>query len=254
MADINQKEMVDFVKSAVSEEWGYVYSGQGEVYTKELAEKWAKIQRAGKSASYFLNDCKKWIGRNVVDCSGLLIEAIRTKISDYDDMSSWAFRSEAVERGSISDLPDIPGLAVWKSGHIGLYVGAGKVVEAAGTKIGVVETPLWSPAGGSPWKEWLQLRDVEYENPPGDRAIENGAFTLKRLLKLKDKWMRGSDVRDVQNQLLGFGFYIGGTGADGIYGPRTTNGVKQFQSKRGLVQDGIVGEKTTAALGGLWKG
>jgi peptidoglycan hydrolase-like protein with peptidoglycan-binding domain len=35
---------------------------------------------------------------------------------------------------------------------------------------------------------------------------------------------------------------------DGIYGPRTEAAVKYFQRANGLVADGIVGQKTWAAL------
>ena len=39
-----------------------------------------------------------------------------------------------------------------------------------------------------------------------------------------------------------------GIKADGYYGPNTEKAVKEFQTKKGLVVDGIVGEKTWAAL------
>ena len=48
----------------------------------------------------------------------------------------------AKESGPISTMPDIPGLAVWHEGHIGVYIGGGQVVEAMGTKYGVVKTEL----------------------------------------------------------------------------------------------------------------
>jgi cell wall-associated NlpC family hydrolase len=42
-------------------------------------------------------------------------------------------------------MPDIPGLAVWHDGHIGVYIGGGQVIEAMGTKYGVVKTELAEP-------------------------------------------------------------------------------------------------------------
>ena len=39
-------------------------------------------------------------------------------------------------------MPETPELAVWRSGHIGVYVGNGEVIEAMGTAYGVVHTHL----------------------------------------------------------------------------------------------------------------
>ena len=56
-------------------------------------------------------------------------------------------------------MPDTPGLAVWKSGHIGVYIGNGEVIEAMGTKYGVVKTQL----EGRGWTHWLEVPGIEYE-------------------------------------------------------------------------------------------
>lgn len=53
--------------------------------------------------------------------------------------------------------------------------------------------------------------------------------------------------RTIQTKLKRWGYYTGAV--DGIYGPLTKKAVRYFQSKNGLVVDGIVGKKTAAALG-----
>jgi peptidoglycan hydrolase-like protein with peptidoglycan-binding domain len=58
--------------------------------------------------------------------------------------------------------------------------------------------------------------------------------------------MTGDDVRRVQQALVDAGY---AASVDGIYGPATTETVKQFQQARGLAPDGIVGPATRAALG-----
>jgi murein DD-endopeptidase MepM/ murein hydrolase activator NlpD len=60
----------------------------------------------------------------------------------------------------------------------------------------------------------------------------------KATLKVGSK---GSLVKVLQKKL--------GVTADGDFGPNTKNAVMAFQSKHGLVADGIVGAKTWAALG-----
>lgn len=58
---------------------------------------------------------------------------------------------------------------------------------------------------------------------------------------------RGQDVKTVQQKLKRWGYYSGNV--DGIYGPATKKAVEYFQRKNGLTVDGIVGQKTYAALG-----
>lgn len=58
---------------------------------------------------------------------------------------------------------------------------------------------------------------------------------------------RGEEVEQIQLKLSSLGYYNGDI--DGIYGSATQSAVKQFQYDNGLVADGIVGEKTLAALG-----
>lgn len=61
------------------------------------------------------------------------------------------------------------------------------------------------------------------------------------------KGATGDEVITVQKKLKQWGYYTGAV--DGIFGSGTEKAVKYFQSKNGLVADGIVGEKTAAALG-----
>lgn len=58
---------------------------------------------------------------------------------------------------------------------------------------------------------------------------------------------RGETVRQIQQKLKRWGYYKGSV--DGIFGAKTKEAVKYFQRKNGLKVDGIVGDKTLAALG-----
>ena len=57
----------------------------------------------------------------------------------------------------------------------------------------------------------------------------------------------GDDVIAVQKRLKQWGYYSGAV--DGIFGYATERAVRWFQEKNGLTADGVVGEKTAAALG-----
>lgn len=57
----------------------------------------------------------------------------------------------------------------------------------------------------------------------------------------------GSTVRTIQTKLKRWGYYTGAV--DGIFGSNTRKAVRLFQSRNGLVVDGIVGTKTANAMG-----
>ena len=56
-----------------------------------------------------------------------------------------------------------------------------------------------------------------------------------------------ADIKLVQKKLKNWGYYAGSV--DGIFGSKTKSAVRLFQKRNGLVVDGIVGNKTLAALG-----
>ena len=60
---------------------------------------------------------------------------------------------------------------------------------------------------------------------------------------------RGTDVQQLQKKLLQLGYQVGS--ADGIFGPKTETGVRNFQKDHGLKVDGLAGTKTVAELNRL---
>lgn len=84
-------------------------------------------------------------------------------------------KANCSERGHLETMPDIPGVLLFMPGHVGVYIGNGKVIEARGHAYGVVETNLV----GRGWKEWGKLDWIEYveentmfEAGQGKEAIE----------------------------------------------------------------------------------
>ncbi len=67
-----------------------------------------------------------------------------------------------------------------------------------------------------------------------------------RLLYLKKPYLRGDDVKEVQEALIRHGYKIT---ADGIFGKNTDRSLKQFQASQRLRSDGIAGPVTLAFLG-----
>lgn len=80
-------------------------------------------------------------------------------------------------------------------------------------------------------------------------AALNGTYTTSRgtsSSRLLKRGMRGSDVRELQELLKAKGYHS--SNADGIFGSRTEQAVKNFQRVNGLVADGIVGQATMNKL------
>lgn len=176
------KQLVETFKRYRDEGWGYVWGAQGETYTRELAEEWhsraAKGSRSVPSGrnrnGYYIGDCSKWIGRKVADCSGGIVAAIREFDPGYADRSSSGFRAQFTESGAIKTLPEIPGLALWKNGHIGLYIGNGKAIEFRGTAYGCVETAVKD----RPWTHWGKIRGVDYGETASGGSADAPVFAV----------------------------------------------------------------------------
>ncbi|MCO4849992.1 N-acetylmuramoyl-L-alanine amidase [Bacillus vallismortis] len=77
------------------------------------------------------------------------------------------------------------------------------------------------------------------------------------VIKVTSPMTKGTKVRQVQNALAALYFYpdkgAKNNGIDGVYGPKTANAVKRFQSMYGLTPDGIYGPKTKVKLESLLK-
>jgi len=67
-------------------------------------------------------------------------------------------------------------------------------------------------------------------------------------LSILKKGHEGKQVKSLQLLLIGNGYKCGSAGADGDFGTGTLSAVKKFQKAKGLTADGVVGEKTWAAL------
>lgn len=70
--------------------------------------------------------------------------------------------------------------------------------------------------------------------PLGGRLLHNGS--------------KGADVKELQSLLIQLDYDLGHWGADGEFGDATEMAVRAFQADSGLETDGVVGEKTLAAL------
>lgn len=124
------------------------------------------------------------------------------------------------------------GEAVWIPGHIGVYIGDGKVVECSPQwKNGVQITTKRK------WQKHGKLPYIAYTKK-GDDIVSIDLNVLKVN-------SRGEQVKTLQRLLVGFGYDLK---IDGAFGTITDRMVRTFQRKHGLSADGIVGEQTWRKL------
>jgi len=163
---ISVKELVQKFKKAMNDNWGYIWGTAGILWTEELQKKivrqmeveygrnWKDSSKA-KADHYYqaaLNGAK-WIGHRVADCSGLFAWAFQALGGSISHGSNSIWRSYCTETGRLekgrrTDGKQLqPGTAVFTDvngdkTHIGLYIGNGEVIEASGTKAGVIKSSV----------------------------------------------------------------------------------------------------------------
>ena len=258
---IRAVDLVEKFQYALASKWGYIW-GQVAVTWTEAKQRqkvrymestygadW-KNKKAAKDNNYYYAALygAKWIGKIVVDCSGLFVWAFKQLGGSIYHGSNTIFDKYCSSKGALSkgkrtDGKTLkPGSAVFtynektkKRGHIGLYIGGGYVIEASGTTAGVIKSKITDKK----WKYWGELKKVSYE--------EIDPTDFKPTLKKGDK---GAYVALAQTELIRHGYSCGKTGADGDFGKNTLAAVKAFQKAHGLKADGVIGQDTWKVLDG----
>ena len=162
----NNLDLVLWAENAADKGWGYVYGTYGTVLDNSLLD--SKITQypdeVGGNEEFIREN---WLWKRTADCVGLIkgyswydTETQKTLLvsNGMPDIGADTMYENATEKGTIDTIPEIPGLAVWKEGHIGVYIGGGKVVEAYGTTTGVIRSEL---ADGG-WSHWLKIPYINY--------------------------------------------------------------------------------------------
>ena len=169
----NATDLVTYAINAYESGWGYVWGTFGSELTEGLFQ--AKLEQYPDGVGNyedFIRD--NWVGKRTTDCCGLIkgygwldtssmsIRYATNGMPDYGANQMYQAAKNAgvagVDYGTMDTMPEIVGLAVWKEGHIGVYIGGGYVVEAMGTKKGVVKTEV----EGRGWEGWCKLPYIDY--------------------------------------------------------------------------------------------
>lgn len=162
----NNLDLVQWAISAYQNDWGYVMGTFGQVLTNDLLEaKLAQLPDAVGPYEDFIRS--NYLGVRTADCIGLIkgyswydpdTGNINYGSNGMPDVSADQIYNQASEKGSMSTMPEIPGIILHKSGHVGIYIGNGYVIEALGTRYGVIRSAL----GSRGWTGWCKNPYINY--------------------------------------------------------------------------------------------
>ena len=162
----NNIDLVKWAEMAYESGWGYVWGSYGKVLDEQELNRLISVfgSEVSEKEEYIRTH---WLGRRTADCVGLIkgygwyddfSGTMNYRSNGMNDVTASGMYAAAVEKGSLDTMPDIPGIAIYREGHIGVYVGNGYVIHAANTNDGVIKTSVYS---GS-WTHWLKVPYITY--------------------------------------------------------------------------------------------
>ena len=246
------KQLAEYCEKVFKARWVYWYGTYGKPCSQSLYEgkrKQYPSHYTDARTSGYMKDIRE--GKWCADCVGMIKSFFWTggnfqtmpkyATNHCPDTSANGMIKLCPQTGPISTIPDIPGLVVWKSGHIGVYVGNGYTVEMKGfnydCKRNRVKDGQWTKWGRLP-ASMISYTDEPVPEPTpepvGDRDLRNGD--------------EGADVRQLQLDLISLGYDCGIWGADGEFGDCTEQALEAFQRDHGLDDTGVYDAATRAAM------
>ena len=250
-SNIRAADLIEKFRQALDNNWGYIWGTAGVKWTKAKQDQ--LNQTTDSDLAMGRQYGAKWIGHTVADCSGLFVWAFKklggTMYHGSNTMYlKWCTNKGELKKGKRTDNGTLkPGTAVfvWNGktySHVGLYIGGEQVIEAAGTKQGVITSKVTA----SKWTHWGELKGVSFDGSVPAPAPEPApAPAQKPTLR---KGSKGADVTELQTALQKLGCGLGSCGIDGDYGRATMAAVQLFQLDHSLAIGGICGPKTGAAI------
>ena len=236
--------------------WAYVFGARGEycspvnrrAYYGSKGDAHPTIKTACKNfdGTGSCSGCKWYPGdkrTRFFDCRGftywVLLQVFGWKLMGTGATKQWETVSNWKAKGSIDTMPKDTLVCLFVAkGATMSHTGFGYNNETVECSNGVQHSKTRS----SKWTHWGVPACIEGTVPePTPEPAPAKKPTLRRGSK-------GASVKELQEALIAHGYNLDPYGADGDFGKVTEAAVKAFQKANGLSADGVVGEKTWAAL------
>ena len=216
---LTNKGLVEYVKKTLSlgNDSIYLYGSFGQTLSEAFITQKAKQYVYNISRQSIYKKCLASAGTEFAfDCVGLIKAYLwgghgNPKYNSKQDKSANGMYNAAKKKGKINTLPEIPGILVHMSGHIGIYIGDGYVIECTPNKTyakqdhkggGVCKTKL----SARKWTGWCECPYITYEDKKTNEEIAkeviagkwgNGNSRKKALEKA------GYDYKEIQKIING---------------------------------------------------
>ena len=227
---------------------------EGNLTEKKMSTMHALYPKVVTSAYMTKARNRGQVGKVNVDCSGLIAGYRQLNIGSYQ------LYQTAYTRMPISKINDFaPGTVLWKSGHVGVYIGkvngVPMCIEAKGINYGTVQTKV----SATKWVYGLTFKDITYSydtKVPGTWKGTN-PYTMPttivtspaqaRKMGIKTYISRGDAVKWVQWELMEAGL-LTDADIDGICGSKTVAAILAYQKSCKITADGLAGKTTREYL------
>jgi Putative peptidoglycan-binding domain-containing protein len=230
MSNLTGKGLDQFAHTKLGTPYVYGAKGADGVFTQTKLNALAKSYPSMFDAAYIAK-AKKFVGKVCCDCSGL--------ISWYTGkvLGSAQLYSAASKRGLIKDIASAPiGAVLWKSGHVGVYIGNGYCIEEKGIDYGCVKSQI----SNTKFTHWLIFDWMDYDAVAVSTTKKSNPYAEPTgIVKKGDK---GTGVKWVQWELIEAGY--NDVTIDGDFGSVTDSTVRKYQQSCKIVADGEVGKTT----------
>lgn len=162
-------DLIAYCEKALKEKWVYLWGTYGQKATQALLE--SNIRQYPSNENWRSYASKAIPNNRFCDCYGLLKGfmwsdsngVIKYGSNGCQDTNTGGAYSKAKEKGTLATLPEIPGIVLYMTGHVGYYVGNGRFIECAGG-VGVVEGKIQGGkvVKGSKFTHWFKDVNIDY--------------------------------------------------------------------------------------------